>query len=118
MRTVWFLAGGAAGVYATSKVRRVAEALSYDGVHDRLTGWFAGARIMREELRAGVAEKETELLQRLALGAEGATVLALPTGLPTGLPTETAADSPTDDPTDQRPDQSTDDSTDESRDDH
>jgi len=114
VRTVWFLAGGAAGVYATSKVRRVAEALSYDGVHDRLTGWFAGARIMREELRAGVAEKETELLQRLALGAEGATVLALPTG----LPTEIAADSPTDDPTDQRPDQSTDESTDESRDDH
>ena len=80
MRTVWFLAGGAAGVYATSKVRRVAEALSYDGVHDRLTGWFAGARIVRDELRAGIAEKETELVERLALGAEGATVLALPTG--------------------------------------
>ena len=106
MRAVWFLAGGAAGVYATSKVRRVAEALSYDGVHDRLTGWFAGARIVRDELRAGVAEKETELLQRLALGAEGATVLALRTGkTPDGL---------TDGPTDDRPDQSTD----ESRDDH
>ena len=97
MRAVWFLAGGAAGVYATSKVRRVTEALSYDGVHDRLTGWFAGARILRDELRAGVVEKETELHERLALGAEGATVLALPTSPPDHRP-----------PT----------STDESRDDH
>ena len=77
MRTVWFLAGGAAGVYATSKVRRVTESLSYDGVHDRLTGWFAGARVVRDELRAGKAEKEVELRERLAVGA-GATVLALP----------------------------------------
>ena len=76
MRTVWFLAGGAAGVYATSKARRLADALSYDGVHDRLTGWFAGARVVRDELRAGIAEKEAELTERLALG-EGATVLAL-----------------------------------------
>ena len=81
MRAVWFLAGGAAGVYATSKARRAAEALSYDGVHDRLTGWFAGARIVREELRAGMAEKETALRERVALG-EGATVLALPGGGP------------------------------------
>ena len=77
MRTVWFLAGGAAGVYATSRVRRVAEAFSYDGVHDRLTGWFAGARVLRDELRAGRAEKEDELRERVALGG-GATVLALP----------------------------------------
>jgi hypothetical protein len=76
---VWFLAGGAAGVYATSRVRKVTEALSYDGVHDRLTGWFAGARIVRDELRTGMAEKEAELRDRLALG-EGATVLALPAG--------------------------------------
>lgn len=81
MRTVWFLAGGAAGVYATAKVRRAAEAFSYDGVHDRLTGWFAGARVVRDELRAGMAEKQTELDERLALG-EGATVLALPAGDP------------------------------------
>ena len=76
MRAVWFLAGGAAGVYATSRARRVAEALSYDGVHDRLTGWFAGARVLRDEVRAGIAEKQTELQERLAIGG-GATVLAL-----------------------------------------
>ena len=67
MRTVWFVAGTAAGVYATSKARRAAEALTVDGVHDRLTGWFAGARVLREEVRAGMAEKETELRARLEL---------------------------------------------------
>ena len=71
MRTVWFVAGTAAGVYATSKARRAAEALTLDGVHDRLTGWFAGARVLREEVRAGMNEKETELRARLELGPEG-----------------------------------------------
>ena len=102
MRTVWFLAGGAAGVYATSKVRRVAEAFSYDGVHDRLTGWFAGARVVREELRAATAEKGNELRERLALGG-GATVLALPVN-------ETTPDHSSTDPSSTDPS-----STDESR---
>ncbi len=87
MWAVWFLAGGAAGVYATSKARRAAEALSYDGVHDRLMGWFAGGRIVREELRAGMAEKESALRERLAIG-EGATVLALPGAGPDQSTTE------------------------------
>jgi hypothetical protein len=67
MRAIWFVAGTAAGVYATAKARRAAEALTLDGVHDRLTGWFAGARVLGEELRAGTAEKETELRARLSL---------------------------------------------------
>ena len=66
MRTVWFAAGTAVGVYATSKVRRAAEAVTVDGIHDRLTGWFAGARVLREEVRLGAVEKETRLRARLA----------------------------------------------------
>jgi Trm5-related predicted tRNA methylase len=66
MRVLWFAAGTAAGVYASTKVRRTAEALTVDGIHDRLTGWFAGARILGEELRAGAREKETELRGRLS----------------------------------------------------
>jgi Family of unknown function (DUF6167) len=71
MRGIWFVAGTAAGVYATSKARRAAEALTVDGIHDRLTGWFAGARVLAEELRAGTAEKETELRTRLSLVPDG-----------------------------------------------
>jgi hypothetical protein len=71
MRALWFVAGTAAGVYVTAKTRRAAEALTVDGIHDRLTGWFAGARVLSEEVRAGTAEKETELRSRLALGPDG-----------------------------------------------
>ena len=67
MRVLWFAAGTAAGVYATTKVRRAAEALTVDGIHDRLTGWFAGARVLGEEMRAGYVDKETELRTRIAL---------------------------------------------------
>ena len=81
MRTLWFVAGGAAGVYASTRTRRVVESLTVDGIHDRLTGWFAGARVLREEFRAGRDEKETELRERLEPG---------PTGAVTGSPTPSA----------------------------
>jgi Family of unknown function (DUF6167) len=71
VRVVWFVAGTAAGVYATAKARRAAEALTVDGVHDRLTGWFAGARVLRDEARAGMTEKETELRARLVVVPDG-----------------------------------------------
>ena len=67
MRTLWFVAGTAAGVYASTQARRAVEALTVDGVHDRLTGWFAGAAVLREELRAGMQDKEDELRERLQL---------------------------------------------------
>jgi hypothetical protein len=70
-RGLWFVAGTAAGVYATTKARRAAESFTVDGLHDRLTGWFAGARVLREEVEAGRREKETELRARLALGPDG-----------------------------------------------
>jgi hypothetical protein len=65
MRGFWFVAGAAAGVYATNRMRRAAEELSVDGIHDRLTGWFAGARVLRGEVALGMAEKEAELRERL-----------------------------------------------------
>ncbi len=72
MRTLWFVVGGAAGVYASTRTRRVAEALTVDGLHDRFTGWFAGARVLRDEFQAGREEKQTELRERLDLGPTGA----------------------------------------------
>jgi hypothetical protein len=66
-RGIWFLAGTAAGVYTTVRARRAAESLTVDGLHDRMQGWFAGARVLRDEMAAGRAEKETDLRTRLAL---------------------------------------------------
>ena len=38
-RTFWFAAGAGAGVYAMTRARRVREALTADGLRDRLTAW-------------------------------------------------------------------------------
>jgi hypothetical protein len=91
MRPLWFVAGTAAGVYATTKVRRAAENLTVDGLHDRLTGWFAGARVLRDEVRSGMAEKETELRQRIDAVPDGDTPRQLTRGRHLELARERAA---------------------------
>jgi hypothetical protein len=72
-RTFWFVAGAGAGAYALTRARRVAESLTADGLRDRVSGLAVGARMFRDEVAAGQAEKETELRERLGL---------VPTGIP------------------------------------
>ena len=49
--------------------RRAAEALTVDGMTDRLKRRAVGARMFREEVATGKAEKETELRERFDAGA-------------------------------------------------
>jgi hypothetical protein len=70
-RGLWFVAGAGAGVYAVVKVRRAAEAFTPDGLRDRLSGLGLGAHLFAEEVRAGMAEKETELRERLHWALDG-----------------------------------------------
>jgi hypothetical protein len=70
-RTFWFVAGAGAGAYALTRARRVAESLTADGLRDRVSGLAVGARLFREEVAAGQAEKETELRERLGLVPHG-----------------------------------------------
>jgi hypothetical protein len=67
MRTVWFVAGAGAGIYLTVRARRAAEALTPEGLGDRFAALGLGASLFREEVRSGMAEKETELRERLGL---------------------------------------------------
>ena len=78
MRSIWFVAGAGAGVYAVIRARRAAEALTPEGLHDRLAGLQLGWQLFSDEVRTGMAEKETELRERLLLGLDGAP--ALPPG--------------------------------------
>ena len=82
MRGIWFVAGAGAGVYAVVRARRVAEALTPEGLHDRLAGLQLGWQLFSDEVRTGMAEKETELRDRLLLGLDGAPAQspALPPG--------------------------------------
>lgn len=71
-RGFWFVAGAGAGVYAMVRGRRAAEALTVDGLRDRLSGLEVGARMFRDEVAQGRAEKETELRERYGLLPHGA----------------------------------------------
>ena len=77
-RAFWFVAGTGAGVYVMVKARRAVEALTPEGLSDRLAGLGVGAHLFAEEVRAGRAEKETELRERLGL------TLDRPAQLPAG----------------------------------
>jgi len=70
-RGLWFVAGAGAGIYAVIRGRRAAEALSVDGIQDRLNGLAVGVRMFRDEVAEGRAEKETELRERLLLAPHG-----------------------------------------------
>lgn len=70
-RSLWFVAGAGAGVYAMSRARRAAEALTADGLRDRLSAVGVGMRLFRDEVVAGQAEKETELRERMGLVPDG-----------------------------------------------
>ena len=74
-RGFWFVAGAGAGVYAMVRGRRAAEALTVDGLRDRLSGLEVGARMFRDEVAQGRVEKETELRQRYGLVPDGAPQL-------------------------------------------
>jgi hypothetical protein len=70
-RVLWFVAGAGAGVYGLAKARRAAEALTPEGLADRLAGLSVGLHLFGEEVRAGMDEKETELRGRLAVALHG-----------------------------------------------
>jgi hypothetical protein len=70
-RSIWFLAGAGAGAYALVRARRTAEAFTPDGLRDRLAGLAVGARLFQDEVRAGMAEKETDVRSRLRVAHHG-----------------------------------------------
>lgn len=72
-RGLWFVAGAGVGVYGMVKARRMAQAVTPDGLRDRRQAYALGARLLREEIAAGAAEKEFELRGRLGLAPTGAT---------------------------------------------
>jgi hypothetical protein len=66
-RLLWFAAGAAASVYATTKARRAAEVFTPDGLADRLAGLAVGMHLFGDEVRAGMAEKEKDVRERLSI---------------------------------------------------
>ncbi len=82
MRSIWFVAGAGVGVYAMVRARRMVEALTPEGVHDRLAGLQVGWQLFSDEVRTGMIEKETELRKRLFLGLDGPPEIRGPADTP------------------------------------
>lgn len=78
-RGLWFVAGAGAGVYAMARARRLAEAFTVEGVRDRWEAVGLGARMLRDDIAQGQAEKETELRERYGLPPRGLPELTAPT---------------------------------------
>lgn len=74
-RAAVFVAGVGVGVYGMVKARRAAEALTPEGMRDRLSALSLGAHLFREEVQAGRTEKEAELRQRLGLALDNTPAL-------------------------------------------
>jgi len=68
-RGFWFAAGAAAGVYGMVKARRVAEAVTADGMRDRANAASLGARMLREEFHEGRVHAEADLRERIEIAA-------------------------------------------------
>jgi len=70
-RGLWFAAGAAAGVYGMVRGKRVAEALTVEGMQDRVGALVLGARMFRDEVAQGRADAETEVRARLGVASDG-----------------------------------------------
>ncbi|MCD4526060.1 DUF6167 family protein [Nocardioides sp. cx-173] len=77
-RGLWFVAGAGAGVYAMVRGRRAAEALTADGLRDRVGAAVVGARMFRDEVAQGKADAESDLRERLGLTPHGTPELTGP----------------------------------------
>jgi hypothetical protein len=90
-RGLWFVAGAGAGIYGMIRARRAAEAVTVDGMRDRVGAAVVGARMFRDEVAQGRAEAESGLRERLGLVPHGTPELAGPArdaGITTGSTTE------------------------------
>ena len=67
-RVVWFVAGSAAGLYASVKARRAAYRLSTPGLVDQAAALGLGWRAFSSELRDGMEARQRDI----ALGLSGA----------------------------------------------
>lgn len=66
-RALWFAIGASAGLYTSIRARRVAYRLTPPGVADQLAAVGVGMRAFGDEVRVGMAERESEIAARLGL---------------------------------------------------
>lgn len=85
-RALWFAVGAGAGVYGMVRGRRAAEVFTAEGLRDRIEALSLGARLFRDEVAQGTAEREIELRERFELRPPGRPELIAPQHREEGTP--------------------------------
>jgi hypothetical protein len=70
-RIFWLIVGIAVGVYAVTRLKKRAQILAPEGMQESAAKLAAAVRHFGDQVREGMAERETEL--RDALGIENAS---------------------------------------------
>jgi chromosome condensin MukBEF MukE localization factor len=70
-RIIWLIIGIAVGVYAVTRLKKRAQILAPEGMQESAAKLAAAVRHFGDQVREGMAERETEL--RDALGIENAS---------------------------------------------
>lgn len=74
-RVFWIALGATAGVLVVRRLTRAAESLTPDGAAERLSAGMGdladSVRAFADEVRAGMAERDTELRTALGISADG-----------------------------------------------
>ena len=70
-RVFWFAVGAGSGVYGVAKARRAARRLTPQGLSDQIGAAGVGLRVFADEVREGMADKETQLRQQFGLPDPG-----------------------------------------------
>jgi uncharacterized protein DUF6167 len=78
-RITWFAAGAATGVYGIVRAKRAARNLTPDGLAARAAAVGAGLRVFTSAVSTGMAEREGQLRQQLALPPGGRADAVPPT---------------------------------------
>jgi hypothetical protein len=66
-RILWFIIGTAVGVYAVTRLKKRAQVLAPESLQQSAEKMASAIRHFGDEVRAGMAERETELRDALGL---------------------------------------------------
>jgi F0F1-type ATP synthase membrane subunit a len=66
-RLIWFVIGTAVGIYAVTRLKKKAQVLAPESLQASAEKMAAAIRHFGDEVRAGMAERETELRDALGI---------------------------------------------------
>jgi F0F1-type ATP synthase membrane subunit a len=66
-RIIWFVIGTAVGIYAVTRLKKKAQVLAPESLQASAEKMAAAIRHFGDEVRAGMAERETELRDALGI---------------------------------------------------